>query len=291
MVVLNSKFAIRNSKSFSQSLHLSLFSVHRSLYKLYKYKYNYYYNYSYYYYVIIPMPILPPHWPSIDTVLLDMDGTLLDKHFDDHFWEKYVPSRYAVLHGIAAREAEERLMDLYRTQEETLNWTDLDYWSLQLGLDILALKKQIDHLMNVHPKVVPFLDALRAEGKRVCLVTNAHAKTLDLKMEKTALAGYFDDIVTSHEIGVPKEEPVFWEGLRRRIPFEPNRTLLAEDSEAVLVSAASYGIAWLIHIAKSSSARPAEVSDRFYSVETFGEIMPGKSGAEYGGRRAEQDME
>jgi HAD superfamily hydrolase (TIGR01509 family) len=230
------------------------------------------------------MPIRPPHWPSIDTVLLDMDGTLLDKHFDDHFWEKYVPSQYAILHGIKMSEAEERLMDLYKAQEETLNWTDLDYWTNQLGLDIPALKKQVDHLISVHPKVIPFLDAVRAAGKRVCLVTNAHGKTLDLKLGKTALAGHFNDIVTSHEIGMPKEEPDFWDGLRQRIPFEPERTLLAEDTEAVLVSAASYGIAWLVHIAKSSSARPARMSERFYSVETFGEIMPGKDSAEGGGR-------
>jgi HAD superfamily hydrolase (TIGR01509 family) len=237
------------------------------------------------------MTILPPHWPSINTVLLDMDGTLLDKHFDDHFWEKYVPSQYAVLHRITVDEAEEKLMQLYRTQEETLNWTDLDYWSRQLGLDIPALKKQVDHLISVHPNVVPFLDAVRRRGKRICLVTNAHGKTLDLKMEKTALAGLFHDIVTSHEIGMPKEEPRFWEGLRQRIHFEPHRTLLAEDTEAVLVSAAAYGITYLIHIAKSSSAKPARLSDRFYSVETFGEIMPENDSAQGAGRRTRKETE
>jgi putative hydrolase of the HAD superfamily len=122
-------------------------------------------------------------------------------------------------------------------------------------------------------------------------VTNAHGKTLELKMEKTALAGLFHDIVTSHEIGMPKEEPRFWEGLRQRIPFEPDMTLLAEDTEAVLVSAASYGIAYLVHIAKSSSAMPARVSNRFYSVRTFKEIMPGKNSTEGAGHRAEEKPE
>ena len=221
------------------------------------------------------MPLFPPDWELIDTALLDMDGTLLDKHFDDHFWEKFVPSRYARRHGLSVEAAEARLMDLYRSQEKTLNWTDLDFWSKRLGLDIPALKKQVEHLIAVHPNVIPFLRSLRGAGKKVFLVTNAHGKTLDLKMEKTALRGLFHGIVTSHEIGLPKEDPRFWQELRERIPFDPAKTLLAEDTEAVLVSAESFGIGWLVHVAKASSARPSRASTRYYSIETFREITPG----------------
>ena len=28
---------------------------------------------------------------NVDLVLLDMDGTLLDLHYDSHFWLDYVP--------------------------------------------------------------------------------------------------------------------------------------------------------------------------------------------------------
>ena len=45
-------------------------------------------------------------WPDIDTVLLDMDGTLLDLHFDNHFWLELLPQRYAELHGISRAMAE-----------------------------------------------------------------------------------------------------------------------------------------------------------------------------------------
>lgn len=34
------------------------------------------------------------NWKTIDTVLLDMDGTLLDLHFDNHFWLSLVPQEF-----------------------------------------------------------------------------------------------------------------------------------------------------------------------------------------------------
>jgi 5'-nucleotidase len=33
------------------------------------------------------------NWNEIDEVLLDMDGTLLDRHFDNFFFEEELPRR------------------------------------------------------------------------------------------------------------------------------------------------------------------------------------------------------
>lgn len=212
-------------------------------------------------------------WPEVDTVLLDMDGTLLDKHFDDYFWEHFVPEIYARENGIEEREARKKLLDTYRAKEGTLDWTDLDYWSEQLGLDIPALKLKIDHLIQVHPYVIEFLEFLQKSPRGVYLVTNAHGKTLAIKMAKTALSGYFTGIVCAEEIGMPKEDPRFWAGLRQRIDFRRERTMLAEDSEKILLSARSYGIRHLIHVARPSSRGPIQVSSQFPSISFFNELM------------------
>ncbi|GFE58337.1 HAD family hydrolase [Geobacter sp. AOG1] len=214
------------------------------------------------------------NWKDIDTVLLDMDGTLLDRHFDDHFWLEHVPHTYARKHALSVQEAKDILIPLFRSQEKTLNWTDLDYWSERLGLDIPLLKREVDHLIAVHPGVVEFLLFLRQHEKRICLVTNAHSKTLELKMRKTRVGQYFTDIISAHELGLPKEEPAFWGKLRERIPYDPARTLLGEDSETNLSTAAAYNIGYLIYVSRFSSTATPIPSSSFTSIHYFSQLIP-----------------
>ncbi len=84
------------------------------------------------------MPTLP--WSAIDTVLLDMDGTLLDLHFDNHFWLEHLPQRYAERNGLSRAEADAVLEPLFREHAGQLNWYCLDFWSRELDLSIRELK-------------------------------------------------------------------------------------------------------------------------------------------------------
>ncbi len=217
------------------------------------------------------------NWSKIDTVLLDMDGTLLDKHYDDYFWEKYVPEIYAQKNNLNPQETAKKLLAVYKAVEGTLDWTDLDYWSEQLGLDIPSLKIKVDHLIKIHPYVIDFLEFLRRIRKRVYLVTNAHSKTLDIKMNKTALNGYFDAIVCAAQVGLPKEDTAFWGKLKEIIPFSPETTMLAEDTEKILVSAQTYGIKHLIYVARPSSTKPVKASSEFKSIIYFKELIQEKT--------------
>jgi putative hydrolase of the HAD superfamily len=67
------------------------------------------------------------NWSEIETVMLDMDGTLLDKHFDDYFWEEHIPTVYAKENAMNFWDAYEELMGKYRSKEGTLEWTDINY--------------------------------------------------------------------------------------------------------------------------------------------------------------------
>lgn len=216
---------------------------------------------------------LPP-WHSIDTVLLDMDGTLLDRNFDDRFWLEHVPGAYAARQGMADDEARAELFRVYASQEGTLNWTDIDYWSERLELDIEALKGDLGHLVALHPHVRDFLTSLRRGRKQVWLVTNAHPKTLKFKMSKIDITPCFNGILTSKDAGFPKEDPAFWRLAGGYIGYDRERTLLADDTVAVLMAARTHGIANLLHISRYSSAAPPERSKGFLSVDDFLPVMP-----------------
>lgn len=215
------------------------------------------------------------NWTDIETVLLDMDGTLLDLNFDNHFWQEFVPLRFAELHGLSLHDAKRQLEPRFKAMEGRLEWYCLDYWSTELALNIAGLKQEVAGLIAVHPHVIEFLEAIRSSGRRLLLVTNAHRDSLSLKMEKTCLHQFFDGIVSAHDYGMAKEQQGFWQTLQDQHVFDKSSTLLVDDSLAVLRSARVFGIAYLVSISKPDSRRPARDVREFPAVVDFRALMPG----------------
>lgn len=215
-----------------------------------------------------------PLWgPEIKSVLLDMDGTLLDKYFDDYFWEHLVPEKYSEKHGTTFGRAKEELMKKYKHHEGTLNWTDIDFWSKELSLDIPALKEQIKHLIEVHPNVEDFLRLLKIHKKKVYMATNAHFKVLDLKMKKTDIAMHFDACITSFDMGYPKEDIRFWNKAEKTLGFEKEKTLFIDDTAEILKTAREFGIRYILFKAKASSKAEPKKSNEFLTIHDFREII------------------
>jgi len=214
-------------------------------------------------------------WDAIDTVLLDMDGTLLDLHFDNYFWMDHLPRLYAAKQRITEAESSAYLQATFHSGEGTLQWYCLDHWSEQLGMDIPALKQEIQHMIRARPFAIEFLTQLHASHRDVVMVTNAHRKTLELKMANIDITGWFDRVVISHDLNAPKEDQAFWHNLQALHPFNPARTLLIDDTERVLDSARDYGIAHLLTLLQPDSQGQKRLSTRFPGIHHFDEIMPG----------------
>ena len=213
-------------------------------------------------------------WTQIDSILLDLDGTLLDLNFDLHFWLEYLPQVYSEKNNISHQEAQDILLSMLNAEKGKLNWYCIDFWQEKLDLDIMKLKNNISHLIKVHPNVKRFLTLARKHDKRIYLITNAHRKTIKLKMSVTQLQDYFDGIISSHDFGVAKQEQAFWFKLSEVINLDKNRTIFFDDSIDVLKSAFEFNIKHVVAISKPSSKIKTEVVPGFINIENFSQALP-----------------
>lgn len=212
-------------------------------------------------------------WDSIDTVLLDMDGTLLDLHFDTHFWLEHLPQRYAEYRSITLEQAKQQLMMWLVEKRGTLDWYCLDYWSALTEMDLVALKHEVGHLIDERPLALEFLRHLGARGKRRVLITNAHRSTLSLKFSLTGIDNELDLVISSHDYGYPKEQQQFWQQLYQQLPCSPQRALFIDDSEPVLRAARQFGIGQLLGISQPDSHGQRAIHDAAPLLECFSQLM------------------
>jgi putative hydrolase of the HAD superfamily len=218
---------------------------------------------------------LPDRWDRIETVCLDMDGTVLDLRFDNLFWLEALPRRWGEMHGVTEREAFVELKRRFDARRGTLDWYCIDHWSEELGVDIAALKVELRDEIRFLPGAVEFLGAVRNSGKRLLLTTNAHPISLSIKSRQTGLGGYFDELVSSHEFGVPKESATFWVELERKHGVAPARVLFVDDSPGVLQAARAAGVGQVIQMLRPDSTQPAHAPEAgFEAIDSLREISP-----------------
>lgn len=217
---------------------------------------------------------IPLDWDTIQTVYLDMDGTLLDLHFDNHFWLDHLPRRYAQEKAVTMNQAHDKVMKHVREIEGTLNWYCLDYWNDYLDLDVVALKHEVADRIAVRNHVDAFLDHLHAQGKRVVLLTNAHQKSVGLKFGYVNLERYFDRVITSHELGLPKEHQDFWVTMGAHEAVHPSHCLFIDDNLHVLRAARDHGkVGHLLAVHQPDSKQPPKDTEEFTAVECYSQLM------------------
>ena len=217
-------------------------------------------------------------WENIETVLLDMDGTLLDLHYDNHFWLEALPAVYAEKHGLSVEDTREHLGNIFRSTLGTLDFYCVDYWTQELDIDVVSLKHQDTQRIQYLPMAQQFLEGLRALASRpgIALTTNAHRKVYELKNSKLGLDQHFDGVFCANEFAAPKESARYWHKLQEAFPFDPRKTLLVDDNQNVLRAAKDYGIGFLAMPLNPDSNRPAQEKQKdFIAVEMLSDILPG----------------
>ncbi|MGB1060766.1 MAG: HAD-IA family hydrolase, partial [Ketobacter sp.] len=150
----------------------------------------------------------------------------------------------------------------------------LDFWSAETGLNIVAMKEEVKDLIGLRPNAITFLEKVQQSGRKAVLVTNAHRGSLDLKLKQIPMAPHFDGIFSSHDFGLPKEDPQLWSRLQEVMHYEPARTLLIDDSLAVLRSAQQAGIAYTLGVLQPDSKQGSMDTEEFIGLDCFSSIYP-----------------
>ena len=214
-------------------------------------------------------------WHDIESVFLDMDGTLLDLAFDNYFWRELVPRVYAGQRDITHDQARDHIYELYAGREGTLDWYCLDFWTEQLDLDLQALKQASSHRIRFLPGARNFLEMAQQTGKRLVLVTNAHQLTLAIKKDVTGLHYWIEEFVSSHDIGAPKEDQSFWHALEKQLRFDPDKTLFLDDSLPVIEAATEYGLGGVIAIRRPDTKQPLREIDGHAFIDGVDQLKHG----------------
>ena len=213
-------------------------------------------------------------WAEIDTVLLDMDGTLIDLRFDNHLWNVVVPDRYAARAGMdRARAADVLFRDMVASRPR-LDYYDLDFWRCATRLDIDAIHAELAPLIRYRPGARGFVAAVRRAGRRAVLATNAHPRSVAVKDRATGLLSTVDACYSAFALGAPKEDGRYWERLATRLDYAPERALLIDDDLAVLAAAKDAGVGHLRCVAQPDSTAGRRTDLPFPALDDFAEIMP-----------------
>lgn len=212
---------------------------------------------------------------NCNTLMLDMDGTLLDLAFDNYMWKEFIPAEYARHHELPPEQAQEQLYAQYHRLLGKLDWYCLDHWSEALGIDVLALHRRMHRRIGWLPGAREFLEAVSKLDLRLLLVSNSHPDTLAVKSEVTGIVDYFDGVYLSHNLGHAKEEQPFWSALHSRETFEPAKTCFVDDTETVLASAHRFGIRNVIAITRPDTTAPPRTINDFVTIEGVSDLLPG----------------
>jgi 5'-nucleotidase len=213
------------------------------------------------------LPATGSLFDSCDTLMLDMDGTLLDLAFDNYMWKELIPAEYARHHELPPQQAQEQLYAQYRRLLGKLDWYCLDHWSEALGIDVLDLHRRMHGRIGWLPGAREFLEAVSKLDLRLLLVSNSHPDTLAVKSDVTGIVDYFDDVYLSHNLGHAKEEQPFWTALQGRETFDPAKTCFVDDTETVLRSARRFGIQNVIAVTRPDTTGPLRNISEFASIE------------------------
>ncbi|MCH1416878.1 MAG: HAD-IA family hydrolase [Gammaproteobacteria bacterium] len=208
---------------------------------------------------------------DIECMLVDMDGVILDNTYDNNFWQNQIPGVISKNKNISFEDAKRLAVQIFNYKKNTKDWYDVDYWSNMLNVDIEAEKRSsisFDRI-QLYEGVTKTLNKLK-DNFRLILITNAHRKTLNIKLEKYDLSPYFENMICAHELHYVKENIQLWYMLKSRFKLDYTKTLLIEDTINNIKVGLSAGISQAVYLGDEIY----EDSKKILKLSSINDIFP-----------------
>jgi len=187
------------------------------------------------------LPYSFPGKETVDAVIFDLDGTLLDSL---SAWE-HSGTNFLRTQGITPPEGMDEelvqlsLLDGARLIKERFNLPQEPEEILRLTLE--PVRRHYFEDITFKPGVLETLFYLRSQGVKMCVATASHRDFAVAALERLGVLDMFEFVITCDEVGVGKRSPAVYEEALRRMGTDKTRTLVAEDAWYALDTARRAG--------------------------------------------------
>lgn len=187
-------------------------------------------------------PAAPPDHPTVDTVVFDLGGVLVD-------WDP----RYLYRTLFDDEAAMERFLAEVCTPEWNLAQDAGRPWAEAVAVLTAQHPHHAEHIATYRTRwldtlrgpILPTVDLLaqlREQGVHLYALTNWSQETFPLARERFDFLGWFEGIVVSGEERLIKPDPAIFHRLIQRYAIEPARTLYIDDSPRNVATAEALGM-------------------------------------------------
>ena len=177
----------------------------------------------------------------IKAYLLDMDEVLIDNSKSD-------PKIYGEAYKNISENTGRRIGEIEKEMKSfsilSLEYFDWNTKILKLGgtVKLEDVHKKYSDLIKTYSDVKPTIGELRSRNKLVYAVSNGYRIFQEIKLQASSLQKHFDNLFTSDDLGVIKENPMFFQKLLKKIKTNPEEVVLVDDVESCLIAAKNTGI-------------------------------------------------